>query len=80
VGPRAGLDNVEKRTFLTLPGLEIRPLSHPARTDYAMPAPTTLVPISTNIHGVTSQKRLILILTAMRTSNLIYFILFPPHE
>jgi hypothetical protein len=26
VGPRAGLDDVEKRKFLTLPGLEIRPL------------------------------------------------------
>jgi hypothetical protein len=26
VGPRTGLDNVEKRKFLTLPGLELRPL------------------------------------------------------
>jgi hypothetical protein len=26
VGPRAGLDNLEKREFLTLPGLELRPL------------------------------------------------------
>jgi hypothetical protein len=26
VGPRAGLDDVEKRKFLTLPGLEFRPL------------------------------------------------------
>jgi hypothetical protein len=26
VGPRAGLDDVEKRKFLTLPGLELRPL------------------------------------------------------
>jgi hypothetical protein len=30
VGPRAGLDDVEKRKFLTLPGLELRPLSLPA--------------------------------------------------
>jgi hypothetical protein len=30
--PRAGLDNVEKRKFLTLPGLELRPLSHPAHS------------------------------------------------
>jgi hypothetical protein len=29
---RAGLDDVEKRTFLTLPGLELRPLSRPARS------------------------------------------------
>jgi hypothetical protein len=27
VGPRAGLDDVEKRKFLTLPGLELRLLS-----------------------------------------------------
>jgi hypothetical protein len=29
VGPITGLDDVEKRTFLTLPGLELGPLSHP---------------------------------------------------
>jgi hypothetical protein len=32
VGPRAGLDDVEKRIFLTLSGLELRPLGHPARS------------------------------------------------
>jgi hypothetical protein len=32
VGPRAGLDDVEKRNFLTLPGLELRPLGRPARS------------------------------------------------
>jgi hypothetical protein len=30
MGPRAGLDDVEKRKFLTLQGLEFRPLSRPA--------------------------------------------------
>jgi hypothetical protein len=30
VGPRAGLDDVEKRKFLTLPGLELRPPGRPA--------------------------------------------------
>jgi hypothetical protein len=30
VDPRAGLDNVEKRKFLKLPGLELRPLGRPA--------------------------------------------------
>jgi hypothetical protein len=30
VDPRAALDDVEKRTFLTLSGLELRPLGHPA--------------------------------------------------
>jgi hypothetical protein len=32
VGPRAGLDDVEKGKFLTLPGLELRPLGRPARS------------------------------------------------
>jgi hypothetical protein len=40
VGPRAGLDDVEKRIFLILPGFEIRPLGRPVRrhryTDYAV--------------------------------------------
>jgi hypothetical protein len=30
VDPRTGLDVVEKRKFLTLPGLELRPLGRPA--------------------------------------------------
>jgi hypothetical protein len=29
VDPRTGLDDVEKRKFLTLPGLELRPLGRP---------------------------------------------------
>jgi hypothetical protein len=32
VGPSAGLDYVEKGKFLTLPGLELRPLGRPARS------------------------------------------------
>jgi hypothetical protein len=32
VGPRAVLDDVKKRKFLTLPGLELRPLDRPARS------------------------------------------------
>jgi hypothetical protein len=32
VGPRAGLDDVEKRKFLNLPGLELRPFGRPARS------------------------------------------------
>jgi hypothetical protein len=31
VDPRAGLDDVEKKNFLTLPRLELRPLGCPAR-------------------------------------------------
>jgi hypothetical protein len=30
--PRAGLDDVEKRKFLPLPGLELQPLGHAARS------------------------------------------------
>jgi hypothetical protein len=32
VDPRSGLDDFEKRKFLTLPGLELRPLRRPARS------------------------------------------------
>jgi hypothetical protein len=32
VNPRAGLDDVEKTKFLTLAGLELRPLGRPARS------------------------------------------------
>jgi hypothetical protein len=32
VDSRAGLYNVEKRKFFTLPGLEVRPLSHPVHS------------------------------------------------
>jgi hypothetical protein len=32
VGPRTGLDDVEKIKFLTIPGLELRPLQRPTRS------------------------------------------------
>jgi hypothetical protein len=32
VGPRGGLDDVEIRKILPLPGLELRPLGRPARS------------------------------------------------
>jgi hypothetical protein len=32
VDPTASLDEVEKRKFLTLPGLKLRPLGRPARS------------------------------------------------
>jgi hypothetical protein len=32
VNPRAGQDDVKKRKFLTLPGLELRPLGRPAHS------------------------------------------------
>jgi hypothetical protein len=47
MNPRTGLDDVEKRRFLTVPGLELRPLGRPAvasrYTDYAIPAPGGVV-------------------------------------
>jgi hypothetical protein len=46
VDHRAGLDNVEKRKFLTLPGLKLRlSVTQPVAshyTDYATPAPTAI--------------------------------------
>jgi hypothetical protein len=43
VGPKASLDYVEKRKFLTLPGLELRPLGRPARNQslYGLQCPCT---------------------------------------
>jgi hypothetical protein len=34
VDHRAGLENLEERKFLTLPGFELRPLYRPARSMY----------------------------------------------
>jgi hypothetical protein len=44
VDPRADLDDVEKRKFLTLQGLELRPLGRPARSQslYRMRYPGSL--------------------------------------
>jgi hypothetical protein len=46
VGPRAGLDNVEERKFLTLTGLKLQPVGcQPTAsryTDCAIPAPLIL--------------------------------------
>jgi hypothetical protein len=44
VDPIAGLDEVEKRKFLTLPGLEPRPLDRPARSQslYRLRSPGSL--------------------------------------
>jgi hypothetical protein len=50
VDPRAGLDDVEKTKFLTLPGLELRrPLDRPARSQslYRLRYPGSLYPVGT---------------------------------
>jgi hypothetical protein len=47
VDPRAGVDDVEDRKFLTLLGLELRPLGRPARLRY---------PASFSLEGATCKK------------------------
>jgi hypothetical protein len=47
VDPGAGLDYLDKKQYLTLPGLEFRPLGRPARSqsrysNCAIPAPITV--------------------------------------
>jgi hypothetical protein len=48
VGPRASLDSVEKRKFFILPGLELRPLGRPARSQslYRLSYPGSFVSCS----------------------------------
>jgi hypothetical protein len=57
MGLRTGLDDVVKRKFLTLPGLEARPLC-PARsqycTDYAIPAVPVFIYASKILNPVCS--------------------------
>jgi hypothetical protein len=52
VGLRVGLDDVERRKFLILPGLELRPLGRPARSQslYRLRHPGSWCPLvnSTN--------------------------------
>jgi hypothetical protein len=47
VDPRAGLDDVEKRKFLTLPGFELRLLGRPARSQslYRLRYPGSIRPM-----------------------------------
>jgi hypothetical protein len=46
VDPRVGLDEVEKRKFLILPGLELRPLGRPASrySNYVILRPPRIEP------------------------------------
>jgi hypothetical protein len=55
VGPTAGLDGVEKRKFMILPGIELGPLGRQARSqllyrlrypDYAIPTPHVIIIIN----------------------------------
>jgi hypothetical protein len=56
VGPRVGLDDVKNRKFLTLPGLEFRPIGRPARNQllYQLPYPGSILdPEDFEMEGVT---------------------------
>jgi hypothetical protein len=58
VGPRAGLDDVERRTFLTLSELQLRPLDRPARSQSLYRLHLHLVPTVKNDCNYTFIKRL----------------------
>jgi hypothetical protein len=49
MAPRAGLDVLEKRKFVTLLGLELRPIGRPARSQalYRQRYPGSSIPIIT---------------------------------
>jgi hypothetical protein len=53
VDPRSGLDDVEKRKFFTLPGLELLPLGRPARSQLLYE--TITVPVLKSV----ARKRLV---------------------
>jgi hypothetical protein len=52
VDPRAGLDDLEKRKFFTLSGLELRPLSRPASSQslYRLRYPSSVQKTLSNKH------------------------------
>jgi hypothetical protein len=54
VGPRTGLDDVEKRKFLTLPCLELRPLCSPARSQslYRLSYPGSETAIGSSLNAL----------------------------
>jgi hypothetical protein len=57
VAPRAGLDDVGKRTFFTLPGLQLRPLCRPSRNEslYRLRYPSSLLSQSRRRKNLHSQ-------------------------
>jgi hypothetical protein len=62
VGPRTGLDDVEKRKFLTIPGLELQPLGRPARNQslYRLRYPDTRVRRIRNIFSIRGLSKSVL--------------------
>jgi hypothetical protein len=67
VGPRTGLDDVERRKILPLPGRELRPLGCPARSQslyrlhclvYTLQQSLTLIPLNTHVTPVRRLQKL----------------------
>jgi hypothetical protein len=71
VGPRASLDDVEKRKFFTLPGLELRPLGGPAGSQslYRLRYPGSLYILHLYVTSVTAAEN-------STKSPVIYYISF----
>jgi hypothetical protein len=61
VDPTAGLKYVEKRKFFTLPGLELRPLGRPARSQslYRLRHPGSFIGVVENKIGEVIIERLL---------------------
>jgi hypothetical protein len=79
VGPRAGLDrldDVEKRKFLSLSGLELRPLGRPASryTDCAIPAPSLYKIRGKSLTRISSFRKTLTYLQARLKMDIVYFI------
>jgi hypothetical protein len=72
VDHRAGLDYLENKKFLTLPGLELRPLSRPARSQslYRLryPGSFLLVVFAKKIEGLLSHKQMFFIIDSQQVS------------
>jgi hypothetical protein len=66
VGPRAGLDCMEKLKFLFIPGLELRPQGRPARSQSLLSKSSIAAELRfTRLHGVTVQRTEFFIATAV---------------
>jgi hypothetical protein len=76
VGPRAGLDDMEKRKFLTLQGLEPRPLRRSARSQslYRLCYLSGAHKLRHNIINTIQPARITLLFV---TQSLLYFTVSP---
>jgi hypothetical protein len=72
VDPRAGMDDLEKWKFFTLPGLKLRTLGRPARSQslYRLRYPSSLVCLE-GLRETKKKRKLIAALTDTRTENLL---------